>query len=87
MLSVVIDNLLRNALIHGEGQIEISSNATNLWIRNAVGESGPAGTESHGYGLLIARQLCEQANLGLELEAQPGQFSARLHFNGAQAGP
>ncbi|NVK43042.1 MAG: HAMP domain-containing histidine kinase [Oceanospirillaceae bacterium] len=86
VLSVVIDNLLRNALIHGDGTIRISSDAATLSICNDISDSEPGGGESHGYGLLIAEQLCQQAGIVLELTPQPERYCARLHF-GDQTGP
>jgi len=86
VLSVIIDNLLRNALIHGDGRIGIGSDASTLTICNDISDTEPCTGESHGYGLLIAEQLCQQAGIGLELTPQPQRYCARLHF-GDQTGP
>ncbi|GGO81242.1 two-component sensor histidine kinase [Marinobacterium nitratireducens] len=86
VLSVVIDNLLRNALIHGDGHIRIGNDTDTLTISNDIGDGDHADAQSHGYGLLIASQLCQDAGIGLELTQEPRRYSAQLHF-AAQAGP
>ncbi|WP_083928325.1 histidine kinase dimerization/phospho-acceptor domain-containing protein [Marinobacterium rhizophilum] len=83
ILSVIIDNLLRNALLHGSGDIDISNDADSLLIRNRIGDMAPAAQDSHGYGLIIVEQLCAQANCRFVLEHGAQQFSARLIFTPA----
>nr|WP_067288704.1 histidine kinase dimerization/phospho-acceptor domain-containing protein [Marinobacterium profundum] len=80
ILSVIIDNLLRNALVHGSGDIAISNDSDSLLIQNRIGDIPPDERDSHGYGLMIVEQLCVQANCRFELEQTPQQFSARLVF-------
>lgn len=84
ILSVIIDNLLRNALVHGSGDIEISNDADSLLIRNRINDQADGEQDSHGYGLMIVEQLCAQANCRFELQQTQELFSARLHFTRAQ---
>jgi signal transduction histidine kinase len=83
ILSVIIDNLLRNALVHGSGDIAISNDSDSLLIQNPIGDTPPDARDSHGYGLMIVEQLCAQANCRFELEQTPEQFSAKLIFTPA----
>ncbi len=80
ILSVIIDNLLRNALVHGSGQIEISNDRTGLLIRNRTGELRDEKRDNHGYGLKIVEQLCAQANCHFELQQGPEFYLATLRF-------
>ncbi|GAB3018295.1 sensor histidine kinase [Bowmanella dokdonensis] len=77
VLGILLDNLIGNAVVHGDGRINIAFSENCLQISNqgridpnlheTLFESGSKGQESQGLGmgLSIVRRLCEAYDIGL----------------------
>ncbi len=88
VLSVVLDNLLRNALDHGQGRIEISVSRDRLRVSNALHASGSeslleqgAARNHFGYGLPIVEQLCDKAGARFRSGIEGGHYVAEVRFS------
>ena len=83
---VVIGNVLGNALHHGEGCIALQVDGARLLVSNQA-RSGFAGSsvEGFGFGLEIARKVCERFGWRLEPREHAGRFTVVLDF-AARAG-
>ena len=87
VLSVVLDNLLRNALEHGEGEVEVRASQDRLLVRNRLTERAPQlalddGQNKHfGYGLPIVELLCVKAGARFRSGADSGHFEAEIRFS------
>ncbi|HSN71587.1 MAG TPA: HAMP domain-containing sensor histidine kinase, partial [Steroidobacteraceae bacterium] len=92
VVTMVVSNLLRNALQHGRGErIECRLRGRTLSIVNE-GEIAPAAHErlferhfttfdgGHGMGLYIARQVCERYGWDLILASSGGSTRASVTF-------
>lgn len=84
VLSVVLDNLLRNALEHGAGAVRLSIEPTGVQVVNALAGAAattPAGGTHFGYGLPIVEQLCDKAGARFAHRIEAGQFIAEVRFS------
>ena len=83
---VVIGNVLGNALHHGEGCIALQVDGARLLVSNQA-RSGFASSsvEGFGFGLEIARKVCERFGWRLEPREHAGRFTVVLDF-AARAG-
>ncbi|WP_010323352.1 sensor histidine kinase [Marinobacterium stanieri] len=88
VLSVILDNLLRNALEYGDEGVRIEATATVLRVLNpcaefqeqTVPEASLASPEHYGYGLQIVEQLCDKANARFQTTRENGWFLAEVVF-------
>lgn len=78
LLNLVLNNLIRNALQHGEGPISISGDETGIQITNLISEQ-PA-RDSLGLGLYLAEQAAHNQGWRLATQQQGDQFMATLRF-------
>lgn len=81
VLSVILDNLLRNALDHGEGDIELRVSADAVEVSNRIAPQELAPGSHFGYGLQIVDLLCEKAGCRCERQADAGIYRARLYLD------
>ncbi len=83
VLSVILDNLLRNALDHGDVGVELEVSEGFIQVSNPVAHSDQAfaGQGEHfGYGLLIVEQLCEKAGARFHQLTENGRFVVEVRF-------
>ncbi|GAA0783495.1 sensor histidine kinase [Marinobacterium sediminicola] len=83
VLSVVLDNLVRNAQDHGQGAIEVRASGKGLSVRNQLPEKEGADdfdTDHFGYGLSIVEHLCTKAGARFQSETANGHFLAEIRF-------
>lgn len=78
LLNLVLNNLIRNALQHGEGPISISGDETGIQITNRLREQ-PA-KDSLGLGLYLAEQAAHNQGWLLSTQRQGDYFMATLRF-------
>ncbi|TCK08153.1 sensor histidine kinase [Marinobacterium mangrovicola] len=81
VLSVILDNLLRNALDHGEGSIELALSEAGIEISNGIAAQEQREQSHFGYGLQIVDLLCEKAGCRCERRADAGIYRARLFLD------
>ena len=78
LLNLVLNNLIRNALQHGEGLISISGDETGIQMTNLLSEQ-PA-KDSLGLGLYLAEQAANHQGWQLTTRQQGNHFMATLSF-------
>ncbi|MEZ8739186.1 sensor histidine kinase [Photobacterium swingsii] len=81
-VTVVINNLIKNAHEHGSGTVNISLNNDTLKIQNAQIISTPeySQSNSYGYGLVIIRRICERMGWPLDIKHNPDSFIVSVKF-------
>jgi signal transduction histidine kinase len=79
MLTMVIENLLRNALRHGDDAITISADQYCLTVSNQ--HSIQHSFKEKGIGLQIVQRICDANQWALEVNAQQTSFSVHIRFN------
>ncbi len=81
-VTVVINNLIKNALEHGSGTVDITLNNDTLNIQNvkAANESECSQLNSYGYGLVIIRRICERMGWILDINNGPDHFIVSVKF-------
>jgi signal transduction histidine kinase len=78
MLSMLIDNLLRNALQHGDKSIKITATLNQLCISNKTLQE--IDFLQQGIGLQIVQRISDANNWHLHIETSDQQFKASLVF-------
>jgi signal transduction histidine kinase len=78
MLSMLIDNLLRNALQHGDKSIKITATLNQLCISNKTLQE--IDFVQQGIGLQIVQRISDANNWHLNIETCDQQFKASLVF-------
>lgn len=78
MLSMLVDNLLRNALQHGDRHIKITATKNQLCISNKTLKE--VDFVQQGIGLQIVQRICDANNWHLNIETSELQFKASLVF-------
>ena len=76
---VLIDNLLRNAVVHADNWIVVRVDARGIEIENDVQEQ-PRSSSSTGYGLQIVSRICERQGWAFACGCKGGRFAARVAF-------
>ena len=81
-LSVVLRNLLRNAVIHGEhSPIFVDIHDDKISISNSIREDA-GDAKGFGVGLSIVKRICDRFDCQLITQARnDGQYSCSLRFN------
>ncbi len=75
---VVLINLLKNAFIHGEGELLIELNERQLKVSNS--SSKEQDSQGYGYGLVIVERICSRMGWQLEVQHQPSDFCVQISF-------
>ena len=84
---VVVGNVLGNAMNHGEGRIQLRVDGARLVVENqARPDAAAASVEGFGYGLDIARKVCEHFGWRLLPKEQDGRFTVVLDFAAPASG-
>ena len=78
-VTIVINNLIKNAFSYSIGDIEIVLNGTQLTIvnRHDGNETYNAG---YGCGLVIVKRICERMSWPFELNDDGMRFTAKVDF-------
>jgi signal transduction histidine kinase len=78
-ITIVINNLVKNAFSYSVGDIEIELNSTQLVVvnRHDGNETYNAG---YGCGLVIVQRICERMSWPFELEDDGVRFTAKIDF-------
>ena len=76
---VLIDNLLRNAVAHGDTWILVRADAQGIEIENDVRDP-PRNSSSTGYGLQIVSRICERQGWAFTHGCRGDRFAARVAF-------
>jgi len=79
MLTMVIENLVRNALRHGKEHINIIADQHSFTISNS--HSLENSFKEKGIGLQIVQRICDANQWILEVRAQQTHFSVNIRFN------
>jgi len=79
MLTMVIENLVRNALRHGKEDINIIADQHSLTISNP--HSLEHSFKEKGIGLQIVQRICDANQWTLEVSTQQAHFSVNIRFN------
>ncbi|MDO6459131.1 HAMP domain-containing sensor histidine kinase [Granulosicoccaceae sp. 1_MG-2023] len=83
LVKVLLRNLLRNALMHGGGDIHLAMTNEGFSVSNPLAEPGhDAG--GYGYGLIIVERICERLGWHLGTAREDGQFVATVTFKASQ---
>jgi signal transduction histidine kinase len=79
-VTIVINNLIKNAFSYSVGDIEIELVGYELIVinRHDGNETYNAG---YGCGLVIVQRICERMKWHSELEDDGVRFTARINFN------
>lgn len=82
LLDILINNLLRNALSHGEREVTIAFNNERLQVTNPIRLTEQQEENGFGYGLDIIQRICEYADWQMTItrNAEDNTFCARIDF-------
>lgn len=87
VLSVILDNLIRNAQEHGAAPVHIHADMGRLQVSNLLRTepvpslaSDKSAMEHFGYGLPIVEQLCDKAGAHFQYGVENGHFIAEVWF-------
>ncbi|WP_075173955.1 sensor histidine kinase [Neptunomonas phycophila] len=73
MLSILLDNLLRNALQHSDQSVSLNANGQKLTITNPI--SNAIDGEQQGVGLQIVNRICEASRWDYDINQSGNCFS------------
>lgn len=76
LLSILLDNLIRNAIHHGQEQVRISANDSLLQVTNYISSENNAGNT--GIGLDIISRLCEVNGWQHKVTKDHGHFVVEI---------
>lgn len=79
-LRVLFENLVRNAVTHSQGGIDISLSEHGLTMSNAV-SAHSSQTRGYGYGLVICQRICERMGWQLVVDGDSARYRVRLDFH------
>jgi len=78
---VVLGNVLGNALNHGDGRVVLQVDGARLVVGNQTRAGVAVGAaEGFGFGLEIAREVCERHGWRLQPREQDGRYTVVLDF-------
>jgi len=80
LLSIVLENLLINAVRHGTGELSVNIAPPSITLRNPIAGNIDPG---HGFGLEIAERICERIGFELSIANDGNVFTAQLIERGA----
>ncbi|MFV8454933.1 sensor histidine kinase [Vibrio owensii] len=78
-VTIVINNLIKNAFSYSVGDIEIALNGTQLTIMNRH-DGNETYNAGYGCGLVIVERICERMSWPFELEDDGVRFTAKIDF-------
>ena len=76
-LRIIISNLLRNSIEHGDVDIYVTQRSNSIEIVNSYSEQGHSG---FGLGLLLVRRLAQQLGWIFEISSKNNLFISRLEI-------
>ncbi|MBB6520077.1 sensor histidine kinase [Pseudoteredinibacter isoporae] len=79
MITVALQNLLRNAVNHGSGQIRIEGNIEYIQVSNPIAEQNSQ--DGYGYGQEIISRICEYHDWQATFSEVEQQYIARIDFS------
>ena len=80
MLSIVLDNLIRNALIHSLSDVVLKATQKGIELTNSM-DNSYRDTAQFGIGLQIVKKLCEQSGWHYEAGVCDGQYKVQIEIN------
>lgn len=75
LLTVLLDNLLTNAVQHGEGRVRVRVAPPEIAIDNRVARESAPG---HGFGLEICERVCDRIDFEMTRERRDDRYTVRL---------
>lgn len=78
-LTIVFDNLLRNALHYGEDRLTIALDTHQVTFTNPL-SAGQSHGDRFGYGLEIVQRICTQLGWACDTHATADRFIATVQF-------
>lgn len=78
-VTIVINNLIKNAFSYSVGDIEIELDSTELVVTNRH-DGNETYNAGYGCGLVIVQRICERMDWHFELEDDGVRFTARVGF-------
>ena len=79
-ITVVINNLIKNAFSYSVGDIEISLNENTLCISNCH-DGNDTYNAGYGCGLVIVERICERMNWQFEIQQTEKYFITTVIFS------
>ncbi|MCB1755337.1 MAG: HAMP domain-containing histidine kinase [Gammaproteobacteria bacterium] len=79
LVRVLLRNLLRNALLHGVGDVEATLENGAFIVSNTTRDNEDD-AESYGYGLIIIERICERLDWRLQVSSEAGCYSCKVVF-------
>jgi hypothetical protein len=76
---VVLINLLKNAFIHGNGELLVELNESQLKVSNS--SSKEQDSQGYGYGLVIVERICSRMGWQLDIQHQSVDFCVQISFS------
>ncbi|MGB0467676.1 MAG: histidine kinase dimerization/phospho-acceptor domain-containing protein [Pontibacterium sp.] len=82
MLSILMDNLIRNALQHSSQPICITASHASLEVQNPIDEAekDQARAEQQGFGLQIVKRICEANQWQCDIQSDNSRFSVCIRL-------
>ena len=79
LVSVVLDNLLRNGISYGRDYLQVEFSTSNLCMTNPVWEEAKD-VDQYGHGLEIVRRVCQRLDWQLQVSESEGVFQVCIGF-------
>lgn len=77
-VTVLLNNLLKNAYSYAESFLTVNTDAKSMTIGNDI--TAQPDTESFGYGLVIVNRICERMGWTLQINQQRNAFYVTILF-------
>lgn len=79
MITVTLHNLLRNAVIHGSGQIIVEGDVDYIQVSNRIAQQ--SSKDGYGYGQEIISRICEYHDWQAHFHEKGDDYIARIDFS------
>jgi len=79
MVSILLDNLLRNALLHSDQPVALIAHGKHLQVSNSIGS--PTDAEQLGIGLQIVNRICDANHWAYKIDQGERHFSFSVELS------